>query len=407
VLAASLGTALALAACGGGGGSPTTTASAGPVDLTWFMWSGTPQEVTAWQTVAEMVTKQHPNIHVQFTTASFTDYWVKFQSEAASGTLPCLISLQSLRTGGFAPSFRSLTPMIQRDHFDVGAFDRSIIGGLTFDNGLRALPYDFGPYVIYYNRDLFDQNHVAPPAKDWTFQDFLSAARALTTGGKYGFMDWTTPEQFIPFVLSSGGSYLKNGKLDFTNPTVEKAFSDYVALATKEHVAPSLPATPNSTYARDQWLAGNAAMLVDGPWDVINFKANAKFRVGMTQFPRTGQKSVTVSAGSGFGISNTCQHPDEAWKALTVMTGPAAEQYLASAGRAFAARTAQQQYWYQVAGPDLQAPLQNALQTAVPYRTTAQWQQVSTVLQRYMVAAINGQMAPSDALSQVQSQAGG
>lgn len=234
-----------------------------------------------------------------------------------------------------------------------------------------------------------------------------SPAHALTTGGKYGFMAWTGPEQFLPFVLSSGGSYLKNGKLDFTNPTVQKAFGDYVALATKERVAPPLPATPNSTYAQEQWMAGNAAMLVSGPWSVINFKANAKFRFGIVPFPRPADKSITLSAGSGFGISNTCQHPDEAWKALTVMTGPEAEKFLASAGRAFAARTAAQQYWYQVAGPDLQTPLQVALKTAVPYQTTPQWQQVSTVLQRYMVAAINGQMSPSDALDQVQSQAGG
>src|SRR6266699_6417969 len=136
LLAVALGAVLAVAACGGSSGTSTSTSnstSSGPVNLTWYMWSGTPQEVDAWKAVAAMVTKQYPNIHVEFTTSTFTEYWTKFQSEAASGTLPCLTSLQSLRTSGFAASFRSLTPLAQRDHFDVGAFDKSIIGGLMYD----------------------------------------------------------------------------------------------------------------------------------------------------------------------------------------------------------------------------------------------------------------------------------
>jgi ABC-type glycerol-3-phosphate transport system substrate-binding protein len=57
--------------------------------------------------------------------------------------------------------------------------------------------------------------------------------------------------------------------------------------------------------------------------------------------------SITLSAG--FGISTTSAHKDEAWKAIQVMTGPEAEQYLAEAGRAFAARKEFQKYWYDVA----------------------------------------------------------
>src|SRR5437588_12994089 len=100
-----------LAGCGGSSGQ---SSSNGPVTLTWFMWSGSPQEVEAWKYDASLVTKQYPNIHINFETTAFNDYWTKLETEAASGSLPDIISLQSLRTAGFASAFRPLDPYIQQ-----------------------------------------------------------------------------------------------------------------------------------------------------------------------------------------------------------------------------------------------------------------------------------------------------
>src|ERR1700674_5104386 len=58
-----------------------------PVTLTWFMWSSSPQEVTAWQWDAALVTKVYPWIHVKFVTAQWTAYWNKLQAEVATGGL--------------------------------------------------------------------------------------------------------------------------------------------------------------------------------------------------------------------------------------------------------------------------------------------------------------------------------
>ena len=70
----------------------------------------------------------------------------------------------------------------------------------------------------------------------------------------------------------------------------------------------------------------------------FNIKKKVNFTVGMAPVPAREAGSITLRAGSGFGISTTSAHKDEAWKAIQVMTGPEAEQYLAEAGRAFAAR---------------------------------------------------------------------
>lgn len=371
------------------------------------MWTGSPAEVDAWKHIAELVTKQYSNIRIDFVTTSWPDYWTKLPTEAAGGTLQDIISLQSLRTAGFAQSFRPLMPYIKQSNFDVSAFDPSIIGGLTSEGSLRALPYDFGPEVIFYNKDWFKKDNVTAPTPDWTYADFLSAAKKLTHDNQYGFGAWPYPDSWLPFALSNGATYLtQDGKLDLTNKTLVSAFSQYTDLVHKHHVAPQLPSTKDTNYIQEQWMAGNVAMHVNGPWQMINFKKNVKFDFGMVPIPKGDKGSVTFTAGSGFGISTTTKHPEEAWKAITVLTGSDAEQYLASAGRAFAARKDDQQYWYQNAVEGSKETLKAALSSAVPYKVTAKWNQVSTLLLQYGIPALNGQTSPDQALQQVQAQAG-
>ena len=119
------------------------------------MWSGSDAEKAAWQHVADLVTTKYPDIKVQLDTAAWPDYWTKLPTLAASNTLPDIVSLQSLRAPGFASLMVPLDDMIKRDKFDIDAFDKSIVGGLSHDGKVFALPYDFGPLLVYYNADLF------------------------------------------------------------------------------------------------------------------------------------------------------------------------------------------------------------------------------------------------------------
>ena len=43
-----------------------------------------------------------------------------------------------------------------------------------------AIPQNLSSLVVYYNRDLFDAAGLAYPANNWTREDFLAVAQALT-----------------------------------------------------------------------------------------------------------------------------------------------------------------------------------------------------------------------------------
>ena len=111
-----------------------------------------------------------------------------------------------------------------------------------------------------------------------------------------------------------------------------------------------------------------------------------------------------MTAGSGFGIASTTQHKDEAWKAIQILTGPEAEQYLASQGRAFAARIDAQKYWYTAAASGVenaQAGMEAALKGTVPYVTTPNWNTVNSLFEQYEPLALSGKQTGAETLATI------
>jgi ABC-type glycerol-3-phosphate transport system substrate-binding protein len=268
-----------------------------------------------------------------------------------------------------------------------------------------ALPYDFGPLLMFYNADMFKKDNVAAPKEGWTEDDFRKAAKTLTHDNQYGFGVGGV-DQVISWASSAGATYLKDGELDFNNAKFAAAYQDYVDLVAKDKVAPLLPASAQQLgdLSRGAFAAGNVAMVIDGPWQLINLKNSVKFTIGLAPVPAGSAGSITVTAGSGFGISSTTPHKEEAWKAIQVLTGPEAEQYLASEGRAFAARIADQQYWYKAAatGVDNAEPGMNAaLKGATPYVTTANWNTVNNLFEQYTPLALAGKQSGADVLATI------
>jgi multiple sugar transport system substrate-binding protein len=374
--------------------------------LTWFMWSNTDAEANLWKEIASLAKKQDPNLQIDFVTAGWNDYWTKLTLEAASGGLQDIISIQSQRTPQFGSAFQPLDPLVKAQNFDLNAFDPTILAALTFDSSLRALPYDFGPYIIFYNKDLFKRDNVQEPKVDWTYDEFLDAAKKLTHGSQYGFAAFPYPDFFFPFALSDGATYLNGqGEIDVVNPAFVKTFETYAELVHKLRIAPTLPATQDAGTAWSLWTAGNAAMVVSGPWDVVNAKSSVKFDFGLATIPKGSKGSITIVGGSGFGISSSFKDQNLAFKAITALSSEEAEERLASAGRAFPARKAQQVFWYKNAPAGSEDVLNRTLNGGVvPFKTTANWQQFNLLIVQYGIPVMNGQTPAATALQQVQDQ---
>ncbi|MBX4958732.1 sugar ABC transporter substrate-binding protein [Rhizobium lentis] len=392
-----------------GGSLFATSASAEQVNLTWQMWTGSEADTKSWQHLADMVTAKYPDIKVTLTTTGWVDYWTRLPVLAASGQLADIVSMQSLRMPNFYSLLEPLNDRIAADKFDIGAFTPSIIGGMSVDKQLYGLPYDVGPWVIYYNVDAIQAAGIPLPKPGWTLAEFTDAAKKLTKDGKYGF--GITPQNYSVLASAWGDKYVNDaGELDLTNPSAIAAAERVIGFAAKDKVAPLVPSSADvGTVIQGRFNSGNVAMYVDGPWSIIGMKDKAKFKIGLTTLPRDDAKELAaVTAGSGFGISTTSKNKDAAWKAIQVLTSPEALQYLAEQGRALPARTASQASWYKVAAKDIThggEALDYSLAHSVPYVITNNWAAVENLFNQYFPPAFGGSADAKQTMESIQSLA--
>ncbi|OUD04893.1 ABC transporter substrate-binding protein [Streptomyces swartbergensis] len=387
-------------ACGAGGGGSKT--------LTWSMWASGGEEQQVWHELADRVSREDPQIAIKLETSSFDDYFTKLGTRLGRGDAPCIVSMQALRTAGFFQGMLPLDDLIAKNDFDVTDFDKSVMEGLSADGKQYALPYDVGPVMLTYNKDIFRNAGVPEPKPGWTLAEFESVARKLTGDGTYGFVAAPQDVWMFPMVLTKTGAQPTDGagKLRLTTPAMIKGVQWYADLAARKKVAPRVPAA-DPAFSDRQFLSGNVAMGANGPWALLNLKNQAGFQVGLTTIPAGPDGSRTYSSGSGFGISKSCPDPERAFKAITLMTAKKQLEWLGGVGRAYPSRESAQHAWYENARlAGAREVLEAANATAIPLRTTKHWDQVNKLLNQHGADLFNGANSAKQVLEQVQRQAG-
>ena len=402
--AAAAALAMVLASCGSG----DSGSDGGKTTLVWNMWSGSSAEVRAWNHLAGMVTDEYPNIEIEFQTSSFNDYWTKLAAQASSGEAGCILGVQSLRAASISSLLVPLDDQLAGGGVDLADFNDTIVEGLQVEGEQLAVPSDFGPLVTFYNSSRFKQAGIEEPGVGWTVDDFMSAAQELASDRKYGFAVYPIFDSVIPWALSMENAMpvSEDGQLDLTSDGFTAATQWYVDLVNKDQVAPPVAASNDPTPALSSFIAGDAAMVVDGPWQLVNVMDQAAFDVGVAPMP-AGRRLAQPGRGLRYGISQTCEDPEEAMKAISVLTGPEALEYLAEQGRAYPARTAQQDAWFQDELVGAKEGLNAAIDSSVAVPSTANYTPVSQLFTQYGIQAVNGQMDVPTFLETVQQQSGG
>jgi multiple sugar transport system substrate-binding protein len=235
---------------------------------------------------------------------------------------------------------RSLVPPASSRQAHVPA-DQATPSGAA----LYAVPLDFTPMVIYYNKTLFDNAGVPYPADGWTWDDFLAAAKALTitpdgadrpTQYGFNFINWM-PAWLLWLWANDADVLDESGRRAtgaFDAPRSIEAIQFIVNLMTKHHVAPTL--TESSAAGVDLFRAGRAAMDLKGHWMMIDYRADG-IDFGVVSLPTRTGTPVTVVYAAGLGITQKAKHPELAWEYVKFMTSREVQIRRVAAGLAISA----------------------------------------------------------------------
>ncbi len=127
------------------------------------------------------------------------------------------IWLANIGTAGLAAELDSL---IARDQVDITEYAERAINAHRLQGNLMAMPHYVNSLIVVYNKDLMNKLGEEYPQDSWTWDDFLTLARRLTTGAgsQKQFGVATVPRGFnpnTPWIWMAGGSTYD----DEENPT--------------------------------------------------------------------------------------------------------------------------------------------------------------------------------------------
>jgi ABC-type glycerol-3-phosphate transport system substrate-binding protein len=187
-----------------------------------------------------------------------------------------------------------------------------------------VFPTNCGPFVLFYNKAVFDRAGVPYPQGDWTWDQFLATCRRLTRRRA----DGRGNETYGAFGLDLHELIWQNGGHVFSpegircvvdSPEAIAAAQWYVDLFAKEHVAPS-PAEEAAMATAGGWgqgdltlfTTGRIAMFRGGRWGLIRYRQIPELRIGICPLPYHRQKAVQL-AWRATAVNPRAPHPDLAF----------------------------------------------------------------------------------------------
>lgn len=341
--AASLMLAAGVSGCalGGSGGRTAEVAPAAPKDAlpveVVFMRTANASLARAYDAQAAAFNARGGRITGRFEAAAVAqnESWLtKLSTMLASDTAPdCFLLPQDIlpnvaATGSLLP----LDPYVRRDakEVDTADFFPSHLAGGQWMSRQVALTPDGCAILEYYNINMFREAGIQTPRADWTWADYLEAARRLTKQAdgqvvQAGIENSFAERQLLPWLWSNGADLFA---ADFKRPRVNERQSveavQFAVDLVRRHGVTSV--SPGASLGDNAFVNGKAAMWRANRGAFGQLGNVRSFTFDVVPIPRAPQGTSTTFTGPGhIGIGRANKRPDEAWEWLKFLTGTEAQ----------------------------------------------------------------------------------
>ncbi len=313
------------------------------VTLRLVDWAGI-EEIPLDEQAIAAFRQLHPGIDVEYEPNPGRQYEEKILSALAADDAPDVFLLDSKLVPTFTEKgiLLDLVPYITSLEIDTTQWYPNVLAIARRGNSLYAFPKGFTPLMIFYNKRSFREAGISSPSADWTWDDYLQAAKSLTkdidgdgTPDRYGAAFTNYYFYWIPWIWSGGGDVVGpsgDKSTGFLNsPRTESALQFLIDLRVKYHVAPDVGtwAQSEKTGANYQLFSnGKIGMIVDGHWRLpkfLQYMESGALDIGVAPLPRhPGEKKVNVMYESGWCIPASSRHQREAVMLAAFMAGETA-----------------------------------------------------------------------------------
>lgn len=359
--------AVSLAGCGGGSSqgdattaapaaAETTTAAAGgettaaavqaaegDTVLKWAVWDIS--STVYYQPLIDAFEAANPGVKIEMVDLGSADYQTVLATElTGSGSDFDIATIKDVPGYTTLVNKGVLEPLddwIAKDGVDLSQYG-GITDQVTVDGKLYELPFRSDFWVLFYNKDVFDNAGVSYPTNDMTFDQYDALARSVTntTPGEevYGahYHTWRSAVQL--FGILDGKNSIVDGNYEFLKPYYEMILKqqedgvcqDYATLKT------------SSLHYSGAFAQGNVAMMNMGSWFIPTLIEKIKTgeygpevaNWGIVKYPHAEgvESGSTLATITCLSVPTSAPHKDQAWDFVKFVCGPEGAEVVAKTG---------------------------------------------------------------------------
>ncbi len=312
------------------------------ITLKWALWDIS--STVYYQPLIDAFEASHPGIKVEMVDLGSTDYSTVLGTQlSGSGSDFDVVTIKDVpgyvtlvNKGVLEP----LSEKIEADGIDLGLYG-GITDQVTIDGELYELPFRSDIWVIYYNKDVFDNAGVDYPTNDMTWEEYDAIARSLadpTPGSEvYGCHYHTWRSTVMLSAILDGEHTIVDGTYDFLKPYYEMVVAeqqdeicmDYATLKTQ------------GLHYSDAFAQGNIGMMNMGSWFIatlINKIETGEYtdcgNWGMVKYPHAEgvEPGSTLATITGLAVPTSAPNSEAAWEFVKFVSGQEGAEVMASTG---------------------------------------------------------------------------
>lgn len=285
--------------------------------------------------------KKYPDLPVIQYPVNNTDYLEVITSKLAAGEAIDVFDSGNITEYANYVKGEYVSPMndlIKRDAIDMVPYG-PLVSEITMGGEIYGLPFITSTWVLFYNKDIFDQQGVAYPSDDMTWTQFRHLASKVTKnteeGVRYGAYFHTWPQSWYGLALQTGASII-----DVDLSPFKEALQYRINIEKDGVILPYSQALEQSKHYRQVFIDEEVAMVPMGEWMIEHLRTAeregifaADWDIVPIPHPEGVEPNITWGMSAQLLIYNQSSKKEEAWNFIKFSAGETGAQIFARNGR--------------------------------------------------------------------------
>ncbi|MEP6755294.1 MAG: extracellular solute-binding protein [Chthonomonadales bacterium] len=306
------------------------------VTIRWVVNSQDSEQRFA-QLVCDAFEKSQSTVHVQLIKQN---EGAKVDTMIAGGDAPDVLAIEYTRAPYYvdAGAILDLKPLMsQVDMADLSNYFPATRIPYEIGGHIYGVPWGYVPFVLYYNRSMYDNAHLAYPNSKWTWADYRRTAKSLTSPPNTDPTHATFGATFAAWQEGYYSWFAQNGATIWDERTQSAKFNSQNVVETVDflhtltQVDRSMPTDTNRPKtAGGLFESGKLGM--NGPagsFYIPTYRNISNLDWDIASVPSGPVQRATVISPLAFGIPSRSKHHAEAWSFVKFLTGLGGERLLA------------------------------------------------------------------------------